>query len=44
MVVPASMTMVLEAACRWRVVTPKEMKALRRAWGRVRALLVVDQW
>lgn len=37
-----SVPMVWEAACRSRAVPPEEMKAFRRAWGRVRALLVVD--
>lgn len=37
-----SVPMVLEAACRWRVATPEEMNAFCRAWGRARALLVVD--
>lgn len=38
----ASMPMMLEAACRWRVVMPGEIKAVRRSWGRLRALLVID--
>lgn len=36
--------MVLESACRFRTVTPEEMKAFRRSWGRARAraLWIVD--
>lgn len=34
--------MVLEAACRRRVVAPEDMKAFRRIWGRICAPLVID--
>ena len=38
----AALPMVVEAACRTRVVTPEEMREYRRAWGRVRALIIAD--
>ena len=38
----AAMPLVLESACRARVVTPDEMKSFRKAWSRVKALVSIN--
>ena len=38
----AGVPLVLEAACRARIVTLAEMKEFRIAWGRIKALIVVN--
>ena len=38
----AAMPLVMEAACRARIVTPDEMKQYRLAWANVSALIIVN--
>ena len=38
----ASMPLVLESACRARIVTPEDMRSFRKAWSRVKALVAVN--
>ena len=38
----AAMPLVLESACRAKVVTPDEMRAFRHSWSRVKALVAVN--
>ena len=38
----ASLPLLMEQACRYRVVTPDEMKRYRTAWSRVIGLIAVD--
>ena len=38
----AAVPLVLESACRARIVTPKEMHAFRVGWSRIRALAPIN--
>ena len=42
LVAVTSMPLVLESACRARLVTPDEMKSFRQSWSRVEALVSVN--
>ena len=38
----AAVPLVLESACRARIVTPEEMRTFREGWSRVRALVAIN--
>ena len=38
----AAAPLILESACRARIVTPEEMRAFRLGWSRIRALVSIN--